>query len=146
MTVVNIYKRKGDRADCTNYHGISLLCVAGKILARIIMDRLLPAFESMLPDSQAGFRPNRSTIDMIFTLRQIPEKTREQHASLHAVFIDLKKAFDMVNRQALWQILGKFGCPSKLTNIIADLHTDNKVQVQAGKSVKDKFEVTNRVR
>lgn len=83
---------------------------------------------------------------MIFTLRQIQEKTREQHSSLHAVFIDLKKAFDMVNRQALWQILRKFGCPTKLVNIIADFHTNNSVQVVAGKNVTDKFEIANGVR
>lgn len=145
-TVVNVYKQKGDRMDCTNYRGISLLCVGGKILARIITDRLSPITEAYLPESQAGFRPGRGTIDMIFTLRQIQEKIREQHSSLHAVFIDLKKAFDMVNRQALWQILGKFGCPPKLVNIIASFHTDNKVQVVVGRRITDKFEITNGVR
>lgn len=44
-TVVNIYEHKGDRADCKNYREISHLYVADKIMARIIMDRLLPIFE-----------------------------------------------------------------------------------------------------
>jgi len=83
---------------------------------------------------------------MIFTLRQLQEKVREQHSSLHAVFIDLKKAFDMVSRTALWQILGKLGCPPKIVKLIAEFHTSNKVQVIAGKSVTDKFETANGVR
>ena len=34
--IIHFYKRKGERADCNNHRGISLLCIAGKILARII--------------------------------------------------------------------------------------------------------------
>ena len=80
--IVNIYKRKGDRTDCTNYRGISLLCAAGKILAKVISNRLQPALESILPKSQSGFRPHRGTTYMIFILRQLQEKVREQHSSL----------------------------------------------------------------
>ncbi|KAK7865974.1 hypothetical protein R5R35_009402 [Gryllus longicercus] len=143
---VNIYKKKGDRADCTNYRGISLLCTAGKILTRVISDRLQPLLERIFPESQAGFRPNRGTIDMIFTLRQIQEKVKEQHSSLYATFVDLRKAFDMVNRHALWKILLKFGCPQKLVNIIADLHEGNEARVITSGGVTDGFIISNGVR
>ncbi len=69
-TVVNVYKRKGDRADCTNYCGISLLCVAGKIPARIIMDRLLSVLKTLLPESQVGFRPNRYDLYLASSSRE----------------------------------------------------------------------------
>lgn len=39
-----------------------------------------------------------NTIDMIFTLRQLQEKIRKQHSSLYAMFIDLRKAFDITVR------------------------------------------------
>ena len=48
VAVVNIYQRKGNRTDCTNYSGISLLCVARKILTGVITDRLLSLFETYL--------------------------------------------------------------------------------------------------
>ena len=38
--IVSIYKRKGDRATCGNSRGISLLSVAGKVLAKILLTRL----------------------------------------------------------------------------------------------------------
>lgn len=46
--IVTIFKKKGDKADCGNYHGISLLSTAGKILARIANNRLKPVAETIL--------------------------------------------------------------------------------------------------
>ena len=37
---VTIYKRKGDRAECGNHRGISLLAIAGKVLAKVVLNRL----------------------------------------------------------------------------------------------------------
>ena len=65
--VISIYK-KGDRSNCGNYRGISLLSTAGKILAKFLLKKLQTIAEVILPESQCGFRRSRSTIDMIFTL------------------------------------------------------------------------------
>ena len=66
---IAIYKKKGDRIDCGNYRGISLLSTAGIILANILLKRLQNIAEVILPQRQYGFRRSRSTIDMTFTLR-----------------------------------------------------------------------------
>ena len=65
--------------DCGNYRGISLLSIASKILARILLNRhrnsqITP---QALPETQCGFRSGRSTMDMIFSLRQVQEKCLE---------------------------------------------------------------------
>ena len=79
--IVTIYKRKGDRADCGNSHGISLLSAAGKVLARVMLRRLLiHVVDIVVPESQCGFRRHRSTIDMIFIAQLLQEKCREQSA------------------------------------------------------------------
>ena len=106
--IISIFK-KGDAADCGNYRGISLLSVVGKALSWIIHMRLSLISEQVLPESQSGFRPSRSTIDMIFTLRQLQEKCREQQRPLYVAFYDLNKAFNSVHRETLWQILKKYG-------------------------------------
>ena len=50
-----------------------------------------------MPESQCGFRSNRGTVDMIFMLRQIQEKCREQNMGLYAASVDLTKAFDTIS-------------------------------------------------
>ncbi len=100
--IITLYKNKGEKSDCSNYRGITLLSVAGKILARVLLNRLVPAIaEAHLPETQCGFRANRGTTDMVFVLRQIQEKCREQNKALYVTFVDLTKAFDTVSRQGL---------------------------------------------
>ncbi|KAI8516418.1 hypothetical protein Bbelb_049990 [Branchiostoma belcheri] len=53
--IVTIYKRKGDRRDCGNSRDISLLSIAGKLLAKVALSRLQVISEAMLPESQCGF-------------------------------------------------------------------------------------------
>ncbi|RJG09513.1 hypothetical protein D4A39_17335, partial [Alcanivorax profundi] len=76
--IVTLYKNKGDRSDCNNYRGISLLSTVGKAFARVVLNRLQVLADRVYPESQCGFRAKRSTIDMVFSLRQLQEKCREQ--------------------------------------------------------------------
>ena len=71
---------------------------------------------AVYPKSPCGFRAGRSTTDMIFTVRQLQEKSREQGKPLYLAFIDLTKAFDLVIRKGLFQLLEKIGCSSTLIN------------------------------
>ena len=121
--IVTIYK-KGERTECGNYRGISLLSAAGKIFARILL----------------------STVDMIFCLRQLQEKCIEQDRHLYIVFVDFTKAFDTVGRTGLWQLLRKYGCPEKFTTMIESLHTGMMVNVRNGGEVSDTFAITNGVK
>ncbi len=61
--------------------------------------------EKVLPESQCGFRRGRGCTDMIFVIRQLVEKAVEHQAVQHFVFVDLKKAYDSVPREAMWIVL-----------------------------------------
>jgi len=95
--------------------------VPGKIVARVILNRLTKHVtdRDILPESQCGFRAGRGTMDMVFTARQLQEKCREHQCDLYAVLVDLTKAYDTVNRSALWKILRKIGCLSGFVDIIS---------------------------
>jgi len=71
--IVPIHK-KGDKTDCKNYRGISLLPTTYKISSNILLSRLIPYAKEIIGDHQCGFRRNRSTIDHIFCIRQILKK------------------------------------------------------------------------
>ena len=71
-TIVALFKNKGARADCGSYRGISLLSITGKILARILLNRLLSNIsERNLSEAQCGFRPGCRTTDMVFAVQQV---------------------------------------------------------------------------
>ncbi|XP_062593769.1 uncharacterized protein LOC134255273 [Saccostrea cucullata] len=94
-SIIHLYKRKRNTQACDNYRGISLLTIAGKTLARVLLNRLIKHFEDgLLPESQCGFRKNRGTIDMVFAARQLQEKCQEQISNPYSTYVDLTKAFD----------------------------------------------------
>ena len=139
--IVTLYKNKGDRSDCNNYRGISLLSIVGKLFARIALNRLQRLADRVYPESQCGFRAERSTVDMIFSLRQLQEKCREQQQSLYIAFIDLTKAFDLVSRDGLFKVLARIGCPQKLLSITKSFHSGMKAVVQYDGSSSSPFDV-----
>lgn len=70
--IVSLYKNKGDKSDCSNYRDITLLSIADKILAKVLLDQLIPTIaEQNLFVSQSSFRTNKRTVDMILVLRQL---------------------------------------------------------------------------
>jgi hypothetical protein len=90
--IVPIHK-KGDKTDCNNYRGISILPTTYKMLSNILLSRLIPCAKEIIGDHQCGFRRNMSTIDQIFCIRQILKKKWEYNEEVHQIFIDFKKDY-----------------------------------------------------
>ncbi|KAG0720902.1 Transposon TX1 uncharacterized protein [Chionoecetes opilio] len=67
--VVPIWKGKGDRQDCNNYRGITLLSVPGKVLAHLLLTRIRSHLVKHQRPQQSGFTPGKSTTDRILALR-----------------------------------------------------------------------------
>ncbi len=146
-SIVHLYKRKGNRQACDNHRGISLLSIAGKILARVLLNRLITHLENgLLPESQCGFRKGRGTIDMVFAARQLQEKCQEQNTNLYSTYVDLTKAFDTVSREGLWKIMAKYGCPRKFIYITKQFHEGMLARVQDNGETSDPFPVSNGVK
>ena len=75
--------KKGDLRVCTNYRGITLLSIPGKVLNRFRLERMKAAVDNRLRDQQAVFRQDRSCTDHIATLRIIVEQSLEWNSSLY---------------------------------------------------------------
>jgi len=94
-------------------------------------------------DHQCGFRRHRSTTDHIFCIGQILEKTWEHNEAVHQLFIDFKKAYDSVRREALYNILIEFGIPKKVVRLIKMCLTATYSRVRVGKNLSEMFPVRN---
>lgn len=123
-----IYK-KGDKLDCSSYRGITLLSIVYKFLSHIINERLRTEAEKIIGEYHCGFRPNKSTINQLFIIRQMMEKHYEHRSDLHVLFIDYKQDFDDVNRAKLTEILHEFGIPEKLIQLGQMTMNNTKAQV-----------------
>ena len=100
-----IYKNKGDATNPDNYRGITVLSCFGKSFTSVLNYRLNCYLESMtvLCEEQAGFKKGYSTMDHNFNLKCLADLYLHRSKHLLCVFIDYRKAFDSVNRLALWQ-------------------------------------------
>jgi len=107
-----IYKQ-GDKLECRNYRGISLLSVTYKIFTNLLTRYIQPYVEEILGDYQCGFRKGRSTTDQIFCLRMILGRACEYTVDIHQLYIDYKQAYDTINRAKLVEIMKEFGIPMK---------------------------------
>ena len=122
-----------------------MLCIAGKILTRLILNRLSKHISNigLIPESQCGFIQGKSTTDSSFALQQLQEKCRLSNQDLFLLFIDLTKAFDTVNREGLWCILEKAGCPRHFVNIVRSFHDNMNATVREGSDKSSPFAVTS---
>jgi hypothetical protein len=128
--IVPLYKGKGEKGNCRNYRGISLLSVVGKVYAGILVERVRRVTEGLIGEEQGAFRSGRGCVDQIFTLKQMIEKMREKKNKLYLGFMDLQQAYDRVNREALWQVLVIYGVGGRLLNGIKSMYDDSEACVR----------------
>ena len=118
--VITVLHKKGDMTECGDYRGISLVSHAGNIFFKVVARRLSAYCEAkgLLPEEWCGFRPDHSTIDMMFVVRRLQEIWRKAGVSLFMCFIDHQKAYDTVDRTLLWQVLTRIGVPPQMIAVI----------------------------
>lgn len=135
-----LWKRKGQRSDVSTYRMIVLLSIGSRLLAKIIANRLRRHCEdlNLLPPFQWGFRPNRSTSDVLVILRILSELATEisQPADpLAIISFDIQRAYPSVPRDAAYQVFRKtFGLPDALISVISSLHNNTQfiIRTQQG--------------
>ena len=66
-----------------------------------------------------------------------PKKRQEHDLETWAVYVDLVKAFGTVNREALWEVLRRFGIPDHFMNMLVRLHADAVIKIKIGEEDTD---------
>ena len=125
--------KKGDISRPENYRGrpISLLSAIYKLFTGCLHKRLKNWLDvnSLLPEEQAGFRSGYSTMDNIFILDTLIQKQlSKKRGKLYVFFVDFSAAFDLVNREHLYEALGKLGVGKRFVELINPLNTRRILQ------------------
>jgi len=114
--IVSLYKGKGSGAECGSYRPITLVSVPGKVFSHMILARLKILIDRHQHPQQSRFTEGRSTLDSILSIHFLSEVDREFAQPLHSVYVDLKDAFDYLDRDALWKAMQ--GTPLKIRDLL----------------------------
>ena len=131
MVVVPVYK-KGSKDEVKNYRGITLMDADYKIYAEVLREKLEKEVEDkkILQDTQMGFRRKRGTRDAIMLLKKMIEEGTRDKQKVYSCFLDLKGAFDKVNRKKLWKIMENVGISKELIKEIRALFEETKCVIR----------------
>ena len=144
--IVPLYKGKGSKDECGSYRGISLLSIPGKVYARILTVRMMEITESRVSEEQGGFRKGRGCVDQIFTVRMTAEKYLAKGKKLYVAFMDLEKAYDRVDWNALWDVLKIYGVGGQLLDGIKAFYKEASACVRVDGEFSDSFDIRVGVR
>ncbi|CAB1098700.1 unnamed protein product [Ectocarpus sp. CCAP 1310/34] len=142
-------RRRVTGSTVTTTGRISLLSHVGKVHIKIITNRPSAFCEAnnILPEEQCGFRPGRSTVDMLFVVRRLQELGWRKKLPRYMCFVDLNKANDSVDREMLWKVLARAAIPAKLIEVIRHFHDGMRARVRMDEGeLSDWFFVTQGVR
>ena len=123
------------------------LDVLGKIYTSILTRRV--AFYtnifSKISESQAGFRDGYSTTDQAFILYSLIHKyLSKKRGKLYVAFVDLIKAFDLINRSKLWKVVSKTGIKDKLYKNLLGMYQSVKACVRTNEGITSFFQLSIR--
>jgi hypothetical protein len=133
-SVVVSIPKKGDLSDTGNYRGISLMCTALKILCVLMSERINLSAERLnrFSPCQAGFRRLEECVTHAACFVEILQRRRLMGLTSFALFVDLKKAYDMVPQEALFAKLRRFGIRGKCYRFVVELYRRSTIRVRVG--------------
>ena len=118
--------KKGSKLDCSNYRPISLLSPLNKIFEKMLYKRINDYFErfQLFTPHQYGFRKNSSTSLAIYDLIENEMEARDKNLATCAIYLDLQKCFDSVDREILLKKLSHYGIRGQPLNLLRSYLTD----------------------
>lgn len=144
ITVPIVKNRTGDLSSASNYRPISLGTVLGKILERLIQPELLRNVK--IDEAQFGFRPGLSTDSAILSLKHTVNYYLSRDTSVYACFLDLSRAFDLVNYNILWSKLRGTGVPGDVVSLLEYWYGNQTNNVRWGDTTSNDFRLECGVR
>lgn len=109
---------------------IALMNVSKKIIEAIMAKRLEKWYEGIVGQHQVGFVRSRQLGEHVATMRVLSEQERTADRHATTCFLDLRAAYDLVNREILYDILFSYGVPTDLILLMQALHRSSTTRVR----------------
>ena len=144
-TLIPIPKNKRKSVnDSSNYRGITLSSILGKLLDVVVLKSNANVFKSS--HLQFGFKEKHSTGMCTFVLNEVAKYYNNKRTNVHCMLIDASQAFDRVDYVKLFSLLvDKKLCPVILRFLLS-LYTRQKLRVKWGNSFSPQFDIKNGVK
>ena len=139
-----VYK-SGDKSLVTNYRPISLLCIASKVLERLIFDQVGDFLSDSFSPSQFGFLPGRSTLQNLLIFLSDLNNNLNSREPTDVIYLDFRKAFDTVRHDILLQKLWDVGISGNLWLWFKEYLSSRQQCVSINGSLSNILEVTSGV-
>ena len=133
-TLIPILKPRKPPSDPSSYRPISLTSCASKLLERMVNGRLRAYLETnkILSSYQNGFRPGRSTADSLVRILDSVQRGFQTKDITIALFLDLKSAFDKVNKTSLLINTHRIGIRGRMAHFIQEFLKNRQFNVRCG--------------
>lgn len=144
-SIITPIHKKGSKDDPDNYRAVSVSSIIGKLFSTILLGRLIEFRKKHCPDppNQLGFTKDAQTYDHIITMRTIISKYKKLKKKVFAVFVDFRKAFDSVCRQALFYKMAANGITGKFYNVLRNMYSASSSQIKLCGHLSNKFAINN---
>jgi hypothetical protein len=133
--IVPVYK-KGNKTDCSNYRGISLLLVTYKILPSILLSRSTPHAEEITEDHHCGFYATGQLLIIHSAFIKYLGKKWQYNEAVHQLFVD-RKTYNAFKRGVVYHIIIEFGIPMKLVGLINMCLNETYSRIWVGEHLSD---------
>ena len=141
--------KKGSPNVPSNYRGISLLNVMGKIFRKVLNNRLVRwgNVYSKFYEEQAGFREKYCTVDQIFVLNSVVQKYLSRpKGRFYCAFVDFSTAFDCIQHNLLFYALVKKGVHGNFIKVIQSMYKSLKSCVKTPQGLTEVFDCSTGTR
>jgi len=137
-----------DNGKLENRRPLTITSIIYRLFMQIFKGRLQEMMENenKIGPWQCGFRRGFRIEDNLFVLTQVKEMAGKLGKNLIGGFIDIKKAYDMVDREQLFDIMISEGIQDAWVELLKDVYTDNEIFIRIGKQESDKFRIDRGLR
>ena len=124
--------KKGNDKECSDYHTITLISHASKVMLKIFQARFQQYMNQAFPNIQAGFRKGRGTRDQIANIRWSSKKQESSRKTSISALLTMPKPLTLLDHNKQWKILKEMGIPDHLTCLLRNLYAGQEATVRTG--------------